>query len=141
MRKCCAVLFVGLAALLSGAKQPEREGCHIGSAHNCHCPRMVAREQSKQAYIDGMAACFPKLPKPGNSPAAKASQVAYAQCLKEHGVRTECEIVENIEVGHKEDACKNACKKDHCQCHDGPACTHFTYDYDRANSAEAVEEQ
>ena len=102
------VLAIIAMCFLSAADKPKDESCHLGSAHKCHCPRMVAREETKI-----LAECK------GTS----------AECVASVNP---CEIVSRPDTYHPEDNCKVACKKDSCRCHDGPACTHFIYDYDTA---------
>ena len=109
------VLCLSVAAQKRKAKpaaQPEPEACKLGSPHKCACPRMVARTRAK--VID---ACEK----------TSKSEAQYLDCLSK--MPSECQIVSTVDPEHPEDSCKSACKKDICRCHDGPACTHFEYDY------------
>jgi hypothetical protein len=93
-------------------EKPEADSCRIGSAHNCHCPRMVARFREK-----AVESCK----------AQSKTDADYVECLGKQA--TDCAIVANVDPDHREDACKSACRKDQCRCHDGPPCTHFQFDY------------
>jgi hypothetical protein len=121
-------LIVVVAAFCFAQKPKQDNSCHLGSPHNCHCPRMVARHNET---ID-MAAVTLSCPAPsaGHSAAALAKQDEFRECLRAHGVKSECEIVARYDPKHPEENCKSACRTDHCACHDGPACTHFAYDID-----------
>jgi len=122
-----------IAVCLFGAQKgattrPEDKSCHIGSAHKCRCPRMVARHNAALDLQAIVESCHPPLA--GQSRPALVDQERFRSCLIANGVLSDCEIISKFDAKHPEDSCKSACKTDTCRCADGPPCTHFTFDID-----------
>jgi hypothetical protein len=115
------VFIVTIAAYLFG-QQKKDTSCHIGSTHNCHCPRMVARQENA-VDEEALRKCRPLM--------NAGDMASYRACARAAGVMEACEVIANYDAKHKADNCSTACKTDSCRCHDGPPCTHFTFDIDR----------
>jgi len=126
------LMLVAMTVCLFGAQKsatrPDDKSCHIGSAHKCRCPRMVARHNASLNMTSIVDSC--KSPMTGQSPQALADQERFRSCLIASGVLTDCEIVSKFDATHPEDSCKVACKTDSCRCSDGPPCSRFTFDID-----------
>ena len=95
------------AALQAPAHDPEdRWICRIGSAHDCHCPAMMAEAQEA-----GVKHCTD----------TSKTREEYVACLRK--LPSNCDVIQKPDDNHPEHSCRRNCKAiAGCQCDDGPVC-------------------
>jgi hypothetical protein len=95
------------AAHQAPAHDPEdRWICRIGSAHDCHCPAMMAEAQEA-----GVKHCAD----------TRETRDEYVACLGK--LPSNCDVIQKPDDNHPEHSCRRNCKAiAGCQCDDGPVC-------------------